>query len=189
MPLPSSSAHDPNVIDDFLHLFIFLLISHPNLSILTIPQDGIHLLNLPVEYVSITIMFRWLQGDLEIHLTLSVWPTKKPKKHFRFCLHLHWRLPADNFFSILSFLFNAILISGCIPAPFKLGFIIRIPNGFNKDLSIPTNYRGITLLSVISKVFLLHHVRDQQDQLNPLQGGFRPGFSCLHIPFPMHSKI
>ena len=37
---------------------------------------------------------------------------------------------------------------------------------------------------MIGKVFekvLLHRVSDQQDQLNPLQGGFRPGFSCLHF--------
>ena len=54
--------------------------------------------------------------------------------------------------AILSSLFNAILISGHIPAPFKLGLIIPIPKSHNKDLSIPSNYRGITLLSVIAKV-------------------------------------
>ena len=68
--------------------------------------------------------------------------------------------------AILSSLFNAILISGHIPAPFKLGLIIPIPKSHNKDLSIPTTYRGITLLSVISKDFekvLLNRVSDQQD--------------------------
>ena len=94
--------------------------------------------------------------------------------------------------AILSSLFNAILISGHIPAPFKLGLIIPIPKSHNKDLSIPSNYRGITLLSVIAKVFekvLLHRVSDQQDQLNPLQGGFRPGFSCLHSAFILQEAI
>ena len=93
---------------------------------------------------------------------------------------------------ILSSLFNAILISGHIPTPFKLGLIIPIPKGHDKDLSIPTNYRGITLLSVIGKVFekvLLHRVSDQQAHLNPLQGGFRPGFSCLHSAFILQEAI
>ena len=94
--------------------------------------------------------------------------------------------------AILSSLFNAILISGHIRAPFKLGLIIPIPKGHNKDSCIPTNYRGITLLLVIWKVFekvLLHLVTDQQAQLNPLQGGFRPGFSCLHSTFILQGAI
>ena len=91
-----------------------------------------------------------------------------------------------------SSLFNAILICGHIPAPSKLGLIIPIPKSHTKDLSITINYRGINLLSVIGKVFekvLLHRVSDQQDQLNPLQGCFRPGFSCLHFVFILQEAI
>ena len=36
---------------------------------------------------------------------------------------------------ILSTLFNAILLSGHIPAPFKHGFIV--PKGHNKDMPVP----------------------------------------------------
>ena len=93
---------------------------------------------------------------------------------------------------VLSALFNVILLSGHIPASFRHGLIIHLPKGNNKDLSIPTNYRGITLSSVIGKVFekvLLHHLSDQQSQLNPLQGGFRSGFSCVHSAFILQESI
>ena len=72
------------------------------------------------------------------------------------------------------------------------GFIIPIPEVHNKDMSLPSNYRGITLLSVIGKVFekvLLLRLSEQQAQLNPLQGGFRAGFSCLHSAFIFQEAV
>ena len=52
----------------------------------------------------------------------------------------------------LTALFNAIVVERYIPEAFQLGVVIPIPKGHNKDLSIPGNYCGITILSV-SKVF------------------------------------
>ena len=94
--------------------------------------------------------------------------------------------------TILTALFIAVLLPGHIPAPFRHGLIIPIPKGHNKDLSKPTNYRGITLLSVLGKVFekvLLHRLSDLQSQLNPLQGGFKSGHSCLHSAFILQEAI
>ena len=82
------------------------------------------------------------------------------------------------------------LASGHIPAPFQQ--IVPAPKDPNNDLTDPSNYRGITLLSVISKVFekvLLMRLYSQQDQLNPLQGGFRSGFSCLHTAFVFQEAV
>lgn len=70
----------------------------------------------------------------------------------------HQRAPKVWWLSVDSCFINAILLSGHIP--FKHGFIILIPKGHNKDLTLPSNYRVITLLLVIGKVFekvLLHH--------------------------------
>ena len=52
MPLPSSLAHNPNLIDHFLFLLFYLppLISYQNLCILTVLQHVTHLLNVPAEY-------------------------------------------------------------------------------------------------------------------------------------------
>ena len=52
--------------------------------------------------------------------------------------------------SILATIFNSILLSGHVPSAFRHGLIIPIPKGPNKDLSVPSNYRGTTLLSTIS---------------------------------------
>lgn len=85
---------------------------------------------------------------------------------------------------LLSSLFNAILLYGHISAPFKHGLIILIPKGHNKHLSLPLTIEVQLCISVFEKV-LLHVLclTDQQAQLNPLQGSFRPGFSCLHPAF------
>ena len=56
------------------------------------------------------------------------------------------------------------------------------------DLSLMTNYRGISLLSIAAKVYnkiLLNRIRDEVDPiLRKNQAGFRPGRSCaqqIHI--------
>ena len=44
--------------------------------------------------------------------------------------------------TILSALFNAVLLSGHIAAPFRHGLIIPIPKGHNKDLSCSLSIKG-----------------------------------------------
>ena len=112
-------------------------------------------------------------------------PDHLSNEHLKFGSHL---LPG-----LLSTLFNAILFSHHIPAAFKLSHIIPIPKGHNKDLTNPSNYRGISLLSAVAKVFeklLLIRLTDLGTiKLNPLQGGFRPGVSCLHSAFVFQEAI
>ena len=80
---------------------------------------------------------------------------------------------------------NAILATGHIPAPFLHGKVIPIPKGHDRDLRDPSNYRGISLLSSISKVLekVLINIISPDITLNPLQGGFRSGYSCLHTTY------
>ena len=54
-----------------------------------------------------------------------------------------------------------------------------------KDPSDPSNYHGITLLPTTGKVFekiilLRLQATDIPGLIDPLQGGFKPGVSCLH---------
>ena len=69
-------------------------------------------------------------------------------------------------------IFNAIISSCHIPEIFNLGFVITIPIGKDKDQRIPVNYRGISLLSNLAKLFLSKILEDGIT-INPLQGGFR----------------
>ena len=93
---------------------------------------------------------------------------------------------------VLTILFNAILCSAYIPSTFKHGYVIPLPKSHNKPLNDPSNYRGISLLSCISKLFeklLLLRLGDVQKSLNPLQGGFRSGVSCVHSAFVFQEAV
>ena len=84
-------------------------------------------------------------------------------------------------------LFNVVLKSGHIPDSWSLGYIFPIykNKGAKKD---PDNYRGITLLSCISKLFTsllnsrLTKFLDSYGTLNEEQAGFRAGYATTdHI--------
>ena len=94
----------------------------------------------------------------------------------------------------LTAVFNAMVVERYVPEVFKLGMVIPIPKGHNKDLSIPGNYRGITILSNISKVFeklLLLKISQlpSPPTLNPLQGGFQQHLSCIHSALILQEAI
>ena len=94
--------------------------------------------------------------------------------------------------NLLTDLFNAIISSGHIPSVFQLGFVTPIPKDPQKDQTNPSNYRGISLLSNISKLFekvLLAKLQPSSISLNPLQGGFRSGYSPTHTAFVLQEAI
>ena len=91
-------------------------------------------------------------------------------------------------------LFNQIVEQEYIPLIFQHGLIIPIPKSYNKDPSDPSNYHGITLLSVIAKIFkkvilLCLQTAGIPNQVHPLQGGFKPGVSCIHTAFIFQEAI
>ena len=72
------------------------------------------------------------------------------------------------------------------PSQWTTSVIVPLPK--KGDLSLMTNYRGISLLSIAAKVYnkiLLNRIRDEVDLiLRKNQAGFRPGRSCaqqIHI--------
>ena len=93
----------------------------------------------------------------------------------------------------LTCLFNSMLVLSYTPESFRVGLVIPTPKGRNKDLTNPSNYRGITILSNLSKVFekLLVELQSQDSPpaLNALQGGFRQGYSCSHTAFVYQEAI
>jgi hypothetical protein len=50
-------------------------------------------------------------------------------------------------------LFNLILTSGKYPDAWRLAVLVPLLKGVNLDSKLPTNYRGIALLSTVSKLF------------------------------------
>ena len=77
-------------------------------------------------------------------------------------------------------LFMKIWEEGQVPSEWKEGYLIKIPK--KGDLSSCSNYRGITLLSIPSKVFnrvLLNRIKNAVDPLlRDQQAGFRTSRSC-----------
>ena len=84
-------------------------------------------------------------------------------------------------------LFNLILDSGCFPKNWSEGIIISI---YKKgDSNITDNYRGITLVSCISKIFtsiLNDRLLKWSQQYNvkfDAQFGLRPGYGTTDAVF------
>eukprot|EP00973_Karenia_brevis_P062318 8666900-Karenia_brevis.AAC.1 len=76
----------------------------------------------------------------------------------------------------------SLLLRGDADVP-EAWFVNKLVVLFKKgDAQLPKNYRPISVIPVLAKLFsiiLLNRVRDKLDALQPLeQAGFRPGFSC-----------
>ncbi len=81
------------------------------------------------------------------------------------------------------------LVDTGIPKCFRHAYVIPILKSHNKDPSNPSNYKGIFLLSAISKVFEKLLLSRLHESLNPLQSGFHSCFSCLHTAFVLQEAI
>ena len=95
---------------------------------------------------------------------------------------------------IITLLFNIVLQSGIIPSDWCLGLIMPLfkNKGSPND---PDNYRGITLLSCIGKLFTsainfrLTNYLEQSGSIGDEQAGFRAGYSTVDHIFTLHAII
>ena len=99
-----------------------------------------------------------------------------------------------SFVQVITRLFNLILSTGLVPEDWCLGTII--PLFKNKgSRSDPDNYRGITLLSCISKLFTaavnerLKYFLEGSGLLGNEQAGFRANFSTMDHILTLHMLI
>ena len=93
----------------------------------------------------------------------------------------------DLMMSIYIKLFNKVLRSGCMPDQWLIGIIIPLYKG-KGDKCDANNYRGITLLSCLSKLFMsvlnarLNKFCEVNNIILEMQAGFRQGYSTMdHI--------
>ena len=91
-------------------------------------------------------------------------------------------------------LFNMILDSGVIPTQWICGNIVPIYKN-NGDSTDPNNYRPITLLSCLGKLFTaiinerLNKYSDSVELILENQAGFRRGLSTTDNIFSLYSLI
>ena len=91
----------------------------------------------------------------------------------------------------LALICNAAWKSGKVPTDWQSGITVKLPK--KGDLTDPNNWRGVTLLSVPGKVFvlmLLNRLRKAvDDKMREEQAGFRPGRSCTDQIFTLRRIV
>ena len=100
----------------------------------------------------------------------------------------HLKYSGDLARRTITWMLNKIVETEFIPKNLKRGYIISIPKP-NKDPTIKSDNRGITLLSVLYKL-LENIVLEREKQwifdyniMNEIQGAGRKKISCLHTSF------
>ena len=91
--------------------------------------------------------------------------------------------------------FNKCFDYGKVPGVWLKSIIVPVPKGGNKDPFVPLNYRGISLLCTMTKVFtgILNNRITKFTDMNKIivdeQNGFRKGRSCSDHIFTLTSTI
>ena len=102
-----------------------------------------------------------------------------------------------NFMSVdmLHCFFNKILNAGLIPGVWRCAIVKPIPKGSMTDPMIPSQYRGISLLSTIYKIYSgvlnnrLLNCLESQNIYAEEQNGFRPKRSCNEHVYSLTTVI
>ena len=107
----------------------------------------------------------------------------------------HLQYTGRNFLDLLTELFNRIIQIEHVPSNFKIGTQIPLYKGKNTCSLDPNNYRGITLLTSLNKVFeiiIWHRIKDWwagERIISNLQGACKPGMSCIHSALTLQETI
>ena len=102
-------------------------------------------------------------------------------------------LKNDNVISILQKLFQLCLDTGIVPDSWTKAIIKPIPKSSENDPRIPLNYRGISLLSCVAKVFTsimntrITSYLDANEKICEEQNGFRAKRGCIDHIYSLHS--
>ena len=88
----------------------------------------------------------------------------------------HIRIVAEPIFTVLTYLLNEVLRPGKLPDEYKLGTICPVPKK-SKSARLPTNYRRITITSIVGKVAKIHIVNLMRKTADPIQSPLQFGFT------------
>ena len=97
--------------------------------------------------------------------------------------------------AVIQQLFQLIFDTSIIPSPWTQSIICPILKDPSSDRSVPMNYRGVSLLSCISKLYSafinnrLSYYLETNDGIADEQNGFRPNRSCEDHIFSLNSIL
>ena len=91
----------------------------------------------------------------------------------------------------ICFLFRSVILHGFVPDNFGVGLIVPLVKDKTGDINNVSNYRGITLIAVISKLFegVLLEICNVFLQSDHLQFGFKKGLGCSDAIFSLRTAI
>jgi hypothetical protein len=101
-------------------------------------------------------------------------------------LHAHPKL-----ISLLCSLFRSMSLHHYVPTNFGKGIIVPLVKDKTGDVSSTNNYRAITLVPIISKLFecVLLHITDEFLNTDDRQFGFKKGLGCANAIFVVRSTV
>ncbi len=102
------------------------------------------------------------------------------------------RYGGPNLHSTLCNLFNSINIHNYVPRHFRRSVIVPIPKAKDKPKTRKDNYRGISLLSVLAKLYeklLMPHMLASNMHVSCLQGACQTGCSSLHTALLLRETL
>ena len=106
----------------------------------------------------------------------------------------HLKYSGPVFLELITCILNDLIKSSYIPTHFKKGLLVPIPKP-NKDHSVKDNNRGITLISVIYKLFEKIMIEREMQWLQSnnvmdvIQSAGQPNCSCLHTSFLVQEVV
>jgi exonuclease III len=136
-----------------------------------------------------------LNKEITLYEILKITKALKSKKAVGVDLIPNEVLKSRHVGSVLLNLFNSCFSKGMLPSKWLQANVLPIPKNLNEDRRNPMNYRGISLLSTISKTYTaLLNARiqcylDKNNKLVDEQNGFRKGRSCTDHIFTITSII
>ena len=89
----------------------------------------------------------------------------------------HLKFATDKLVQILVIVMNYILNTGYVPAQLKEGILTPVLKK-KKDASLPTNYRGITVLSILGKILERVLLKRTKEIIEKDQSKLQRGFTC-----------
>ena len=105
----------------------------------------------------------------------------------------HVQFGGKSLYKLLTMIFNNISRTRIVPDQFKKAVIVPIPKSKDKDLLIKDNYRGISLLSVLAKLYekllLKWYELHCAPQINELQGACKEDSSSLNTSLILQESI
>ena len=144
-------------------------------------QDGDQFLDTPIEEDEVVAAVRKLN--------------KGKAAGFDFITSEHLQSAGRNMMGLLTGLFNQIIQNEHIPSNFKIGTQIPLYKGKNTCSLDPNNYRGITLLTTLNKVFeiiIWNRLKEWWNEsriISNLQGACKTGMSCVHSALVLQETI